>query len=131
MGTIPWKKIRSGYNLPETEPEAKMEKIMTWITDNTLILAGAVFAFAVSLLTRRQSSWLDRLTEAVLCSLLSTGIFYGLVSVFPSIPQEAAVAVGSFVGFYGVSETKRLILDNLRTLLSAKKQNEANDDSRD
>lgn len=98
-----------------------MEKIMTWITENTLILAGAVFAFTVSILTRRQSSWLDRLTEAVLCSLLSTGIFYGLVSVFPSIPQEAAVAVGSFVGFYGVSETKRLILDNLRTILSGKK----------
>ena len=57
----------------------------------------------------------------MLCSLLSTGIFYGLVSVFPHIPQEAAVAVGSFVGFYGVRETKRLILDNLRTILSGKK----------
>lgn len=98
-----------------------MEKIAEWVAENTLIVVGAVFAFAVSLLTRRQSSWLDRLTEAVLCSLLSTGIFYGLVSVFPSIPQEAAVAVGSFVGFYGVSETKRLILDNLRTILSGKK----------
>ncbi|MBQ2329108.1 MAG: phage holin family protein [Oscillospiraceae bacterium] len=98
-----------------------MEKIAEWVAENTLIVVGAVFAFAVSLLTRRQSSWLDRLTEAVLCSLLSTGIFYGLVSVFPHIPQEAAVAVGSFVGFYGVSETKRLILDNLRTILSGKK----------
>ena len=98
-----------------------MEKIADWVAENTLIVVGAVFAFAVSLLTRRQSSWLDRLTEAVLCSLLSTGIFYGLVSVFPHIPQEAAVAVGSFVGFYGVSETKRLILDNLRTILSGKK----------
>lgn len=98
-----------------------MEKIAEWVAENTLIVVGAVFAFSVSLLTRRQSSWLDRLTEAVLCSLLSTGIFYGLVSVFPSIPQEAAVAVGSFVGFYGVSETKRLILDNLRTILSGKK----------
>lgn len=98
-----------------------MEKIAEWIAENTLIVVGAVFAFTVSILTRRQSSWLDRLTEAVLCSLLSTGIFYGLVSVFPSIPQEAAVAVGSFVGFYGVSETKRLILDNLRTILSGKK----------
>ena len=106
-----------------------MEKIMTWITENTLIIAGAVFAFSVSLLTRRQSSWLDRLTEAVLCSLLSTGIFYGLVSVFPHIPQEAAVAVGSFVGFYGVSETKRLILDNLRALLT--KKNGGSDDSHD
>ena len=108
-----------------------MEKIAEWVAENTLSVVGAVFAFAVSLLTRRQSSWLDRLTEAVLCSLLSTGIFYGLVSVFPHIPQEAAVAVGSFVGFYGVSETKRIILDNLRTLLSAKKQSETNDDSRD
>lgn len=106
-----------------------MEKIIAWITENTLILAGAVFAFSVSLLTRRQSSWLDRLTEAVLCSLLSTGIFYGLVSVFPHIPQEAAVAVGSFVGFYGVRETKRLILDNLRALLAKKSEggNDGND----
>ena len=106
-----------------------MDKIMTWITENTLILAGAVFAFSVSLLTRRQSSWVDRFTEAVLCSLLSTGIFFGLVSVFPHIPQEAAVAVGSFVGFYGVSETKRLILDNLRALLT--KKNGGGDDSHD
>ena len=62
---------------------------------------------------------------------LSSHLRLGQVVVFPHIPQEAAVAVGSFVGFYGVSETKRIILDNLRTLLSAKKQSETNDDSRD
>ena len=97
------------------------------------VLSGALLAFVTSLLRlwNRQGSWANKLIDSALCMSLTTGIFYGLVSVFPSIPQEAAVAVGSFVGFYGVSETKRLILDNLRALLSAKKQSETNDDNRD
>lgn len=96
-----------------------MEKILGWLEDNALVIAGAVFAFLISLLSSRERSYLDRLTGAVLCSLLSTGIFYGITSVFPTVPQEAAVAVGSFVGFYGVGETKRLILQRIKNILTA------------
>lgn len=99
-----------------------MDKIIHWIGDNALIVTGAVFAFLISILSRRERSWLDRLTSAVLCSLLSTGIFYGINVVLPNCPQEAAVAIGSFVGFYGVSETKRLILQRIKSIISPVKK---------
>ena len=96
-----------------------MDKITAWLEENALVIAGAVFAFLISILSGRERSCLDRLTGAVLCSMLSTGIFYGITAIFPTCPQEAAVAVGSFVGFYGVGETKRLILQRIKSILTA------------
>ena len=96
-----------------------MEKLINWISANAIIVAGADFAFLISILSGRERSCLDRLTGAVLCSMLSTGIFYGITAIFPTCPQEAAVAVGSFVGFYGVGETKSLILRRIKSILTA------------
>ena len=90
-----------------------MEKIITWISDNIPVITGAAFAFTISLLTVREGSFGGRLTKATLCSIFSTGLFYGIVSIFPTCPPEAAVAIGSFVGFYGVDQTKALILDKI------------------
>lgn len=75
------------------------------------------FAFVISILTHRDGGIIDRLTGAVLCSLLSTGIFYGLTALMPTCPPEAAVAIGSFVGFYGVDEVKRLVMDRVKNLI--------------
>lgn len=106
-----------------------MEKILGWLGNNVLVIAGAVFAFLIALLSGRERSYLDRLTDAVLCSLLSTGIFFGITSAIPTVPQEAAVAVGSFVGFYGVGETKELIRLKLKSLLTREKEEDK--DARD
>lgn len=57
---------------------------------------------------------MDRVSSSLLCSLFSTGLYYGIVSFFPSVPSVAAVAIGSFVGFFGVDECKRLILDKIK-----------------
>lgn len=96
-----------------------MEKVLAWITENIAVIAGAGFAFLISVLTKRGTFW-ERLTGGALCSLFSTGLFYGLVSVFPTCPPEAAVAIGSFVGFYGVDQCKELLLDKLRYILTQK-----------
>lgn len=95
-----------------------MEKITAWISENMPVMIGAIFAFLISILTRKQGSIIDRLTGAVLCSLLSTGLFYGLTAIMPTCPPEAAVALGSFVGFYGVDEVKRLITEKINLILS-------------
>lgn len=101
-----------------------MEKIIAWLSDNIPVIVGAVFAFLISLLTWREGSFWDRLTKATLCSIFSTGLYYGLVSVFPTCPAEAAVAIGSFVGFYGVDQCKNLILDKLRYLMRGKENHD-------
>lgn len=99
-----------------------MEKIIAWISDNIPVITGAFFAFTISLLTLREGSFCERLTKATLCSIFSTGLFYGIVSIFPTCPPEAAVAIGSFVGFYGVDQTKALILDKIAQLTRSKNQ---------
>jgi len=99
-----------------------MEKIIAWISDNIPVITGAVFAFTISLLTLREGSFGERLTKATLCSIFSTGLFYGIVSIFPTCPPEAAVAIGSFVGFYGVDQTKAIILDKIAQLTRSKNQ---------
>ena len=69
-----------------------MEKILEWLNSNIPVVTGAVFAFCISLMTIREGSFRERLTKATLCSIFSTGIFYGMVSIFPTCPPEAAVA---------------------------------------
>lgn len=101
-----------------------MEKILEWLNNNVPVVTGAAFAFCISLLTVREGSFRERLTKATLCSIFSTGIFYGMVSIFPTCPPEAAVAIGSFVGFYGVDQTKAIILDKIAQLTRSKNQNQ-------
>lgn len=99
-----------------------IDRIISWAGENIPVLTGAAFAFIISLLTLREGSFGERLTKATLCSIFSTGLFYGIVSIFPTCPPEAAVAIGSFVGFYGVDQTKALILDKIAHLTRSKNQ---------
>lgn len=94
-----------------------MEKVWAWLEANALVVTGAIFAFTISILSRKDGSIIDRLSGAVLCSLFSTGLFYGITAIFPNCPQEAAVAIGSFVGFYGVDEVKKLVLIRIKSFL--------------
>ena len=107
-----------------------MEKVLVWLSDNVPVVTGAVFAFCISLLTLREGSFGERLTKATLCSICSTGLFYGIVSIFPTCRPEAAVAIGSFVGFYGVDQTKALILDKISAFMGKKQpENNQHDDT--
>ena len=106
-----------------------MEKIIEWVGEHATVLCGGAFAFIISLISHREGTWMDRISGSILCSLFSTGLFYGIVSFFPNCPEVAAVAIGSFVGFFGVDECKRIILDKIKMFLApANKQHRGNND---
>jgi len=101
-----------------------MDKFLTWLSENSAVITGAVFAFMIAFVQKKEGNVMEKITGAFLCSLFSTGLFYGVVSVFPQCPQVAAVAIGSFVGFYGVDECKRLIAEKIKNLLLGNTKND-------
>lgn len=107
-----------------------MEKIMAWFTENAAVVVGSGFAFIISMISHREGKFMDRVSSSLLCSLFSTGLYYGIVSFFPSVPSVAAVAIGSFVGFFGVDECKRLILDRVKSAVGKKDQTGADDETK-
>lgn len=100
----------------------KLDKIADWLYENATVLMGAGFAFLISMLTHKEGKCMDRLGSSFLCSLFSTGLYYGIVSFFPSVPNVAAVAIGSFVGFFGVDECKMMLLDRIKILIGSAKK---------
>ena len=62
---------------------------------------------------------MDRINAALLCSFFSTGIYYAILSFFPDCSPYIAVAVGTFVGAFGVDECKNFIRLRLKKLLGA------------
>lgn len=104
-----------------------MDKIWAWLSENVAVVVGGGFAFLISMISHREGRFMDRVSSSLLCSLFSTGLYYGIVSLFPAVPSVAAVAIGSFVGFFGVDECKRLILDKIKIAVgkgSKEKDNE-------
>lgn len=105
-----------------------LKKIVEAYTENGQVINGAIFAFLIAVLTHRRGSCMDRIIGGILCGLFSTGLYYGIVSIFPTVPQCAAVAIGSFVGFVGVDECKRMILEKIKNVLNrGNNNNETND----
>lgn len=100
------------------------EKICNIISENSDVFTGAAFCFLISFLTSDKGGFMKRVTGGFLCSLFSTGLYYGIISVFPSVPSYSAVAIGSFVGFVGVDECKKIILDRIKYVISTKKGND-------
>lgn len=106
-----------------------MDKIWAWLSENMAVIVGGGFAFLISMISHKEGRFMDRVSSSLLCSLFSTGLYYGIVSLFPAVPSVAAVAIGSFVGFYGVDECKRLILDKIKIAVgkSSKEKDGEND----
>ena len=104
-----------------------MDKVWAWLSENMAVVVGGGFAFLISMISHKEGRFMDRVSSSLLCSLFSTGLYYGIVSLFPAVPSVAAVAIGSFVGFFGVDECKRLILDKIKIAVgktSKEKDNE-------
>ena len=106
-----------------------MDKVWAWLSENVAVIVGGGFAFLISMISHKEGKFMDRVSSSLLCSLFSTGLYYGIVSLFPSVPSVAAVAIGSFVGFFGVDECKRLILDKIKVAVgkSSKEKDNEND----
>lgn len=93
------------------------DRAVEWMSEHAYIVAGFIICSVVYLLSHKKGSCMDRITGALLCSLFSTGLYYGLVCFFPELPQGAAVAIGSLVGFLGVDECKDLLMKKIKKLL--------------
>lgn len=76
-----------------------------------IILIGGAMAFITSMvhLWNKPKSCISKIMDSLLCSSLTVGIFYGISSIY-NIPESASIAIGSFVGYLGTEEVKRLIL---------------------
>ena len=70
-----------------------MNRFIEWLTENSAVIMS------------------------LLCSFFSTGIYYAILSFFPDCSPYIAVAVGTFVGAFGVDECKNFIRLRLRKLL--------------
>lgn len=95
-----------------------MDKFLQWLSENGTVLVGAVFAFMISLLTSKRVKFMDKLANSLLCSLFSTGLYYAILSFFPQCSPYLAVAVGTFVGTFGVDETKKVLKQKLMQFLN-------------
>lgn len=100
-----------------------INKIIEAINNNSEVITGGFFAFLIAVLTRK-GDLMDRIAGGVLCALFSTGLYFGILSVFPTMPAYSAVAIGSFVGFVGVDECKRIILDKVKSFVQTRKKDE-------
>ena len=94
-----------------------MNRFIEWLTENSAVIMCGSYAFIISLLTTKKGSLMDRINAALLCSFFSTGIYYAILSFFPDCSPYIAVAVGTFVGAFGVDECKNFIRLRLRKLL--------------
>lgn len=61
---------------------------------------------------------MDKLANSLLCSLFSTGLYYAILSFFPQCSPYLAVAVGTFVGTFGVDETKKVLKQKIMQFLN-------------
>lgn len=96
------------------------EKMYQWMSENSEVFVGAVMCAVIFLLNhKKEGSCMDKITGAVLCSLFSTGLYYGIICFVPSLPPVAAVAIGSLVGFLGVDECKAIIIRRIKKLLDS------------
>lgn len=99
-----------------------INKLLDMINSNSEVITGGFFAFIIAVITRK-GNLMDRLAGGILCALFSTGLYFGILSVFPTMPAYSAVAIGSFVGFVGVDECKRIILDKVKSFVQTRKNN--------
>ena len=65
-----------------------MEKFLTWISENSAVICGAFFAFMIAFI-QKKGAFMEKISGALLCSLFSTGLYYGVVSFFPAVPDVA------------------------------------------
>ena len=87
------------------------------------LLFGSVLAFFTSMirLWRKSNSFVDKLLDSLLCSIMTVGIFY-TVQTIHSCPDTIAIAIGSCVGYLGTEKVKELILKHFGDIENVNKQ---------
>ena len=111
-----------GYNLIElADSGVKMwwNNLDHYLNQHIILIGGVAMAFITSMihLWNQPKSCIGKIMDSLLCSSLTVGIFYGISSVY-SIPESASIAIGSFVGYLGTEEVKRIIFLILKRVIN-------------
>lgn len=90
-----------------------------YLNQHIILIIGGAMAFITSMihLWDQPKSCISKIMDSLLCSSLTVGIYYGISSVY-NIPESASIAIGSFVGYLGTEEVKRLILLILKRFIN-------------
>lgn len=90
-----------------------------YLNQHIILIIGGAMAFITSMihLWNQPKSCISKIMDSLLCSSLTVGIYYGISSVY-NIPESASIAIGSFVGYLGTEEVKRLILLILKRFIN-------------
>lgn len=90
-----------------------------YLNQHIILIIGGAMAFITSMihLWNQPKSCISKIMDSMLCSSLTVGIYYGISSVY-NIPESASIAIGSFVGYLGTEEVKRLILLILKRFIN-------------
>ena len=90
-----------------------------YLNQHIILIGGVAMAFITSMihLWNQPKSCIGKIMDSLLCSSLTVGIFYGISSVY-SIPESASIAIGSFVGYLGTEEVKRIIFLILKWVIN-------------
>lgn len=90
-----------------------------YLNQHIILIIGGAMAFITSMihLWNQPKSCISKIMDSLLCSSLTVGIYYGISSVY-NIPESASIAIGSFVGYLGTEEVKRLILLILKRVIN-------------
>ncbi|MGL5485823.1 phage holin, lambda family [Plesiomonas shigelloides] len=94
---------------------------VTWLSQHKSVISGFIMSVSVALLRLRedtQRSRVEKITEAVLCGLLTVTVYHGF-RMFGIQNESAAIFIGGAVGCLGAQEVRTLINNFIKPVISA------------
>lgn len=72
------------------------------------IIGSFLLAVIVCFLRTNEKSFINRISDSLLCGAVSTGLSYGMLSLF-DVNVYMCFFIGTSVGYLGTEEIKRII----------------------
>ncbi|MGL4417315.1 MAG: phage holin family protein [Plesiomonas shigelloides] len=94
---------------------------VTWLSQHKSVIAGFAMSVSVALLRLRgdqQKTRLEKISEAVLCGLLTVTVYHGF-RMFGLQHESAAIFIGGAVGCLGAQEVRELMQSVINPVISA------------
>ncbi len=87
------------------------DEVTKWLNEH-FMSASILLCFVIAVLRAKGMNFFNRISEGLLCSCLTVGIYYAFVSVYGA-NQYASIAIGAFVGYIGTDKIKELLLSKI------------------
>lgn len=94
---------------------------VTWLSQHKSVIAGFAMSVSVALLRLRgdqQKTRLEKISEAVLCGLLTVTVYHGF-RMFGLQHESEAIFIGGVVGCLGALEVRELMQSVINPMISA------------